>query len=140
MNILIVIGAVFAVACAAPQSTARKQVDESNGSIIHQEKKINPDGSFDYKYETDDGEVGDVQGIETNSGFSIKGSKVVPGEKGSVVIVTYNAEEDVGPARRAVVHMPGKPGWEAAWDEASASMRPFARRRLPRLVYAGRPQ
>lgn len=83
----------MAVAFAAPQAPTEPI------PILRQESDINPDGSFQYSYETGNGIVADANGAVRNIGaeepaIQVQGQFSYPSEEGGSIQLTYVANEN----------------------------------------------
>ncbi|CAH2107361.1 unnamed protein product [Euphydryas editha] len=92
MKIFIILSLV-AVAFAAPQSATEPI------PILRQNSDINPDGSFQYSFESGNGIAAEANGALKNIGaeepaLEIQGQFQYPGEDGSLIQLTYTANEN----------------------------------------------
>ncbi|XP_058459897.1 cuticle protein CP14.6-like [Malaya genurostris] len=80
---------LFVFACLVVLATA--QNPDAEAQILAQESVINPDGSYQYKYETSNGISAQESGI---GGQSASGSYSFTGQDGVQYSVTYTADEN----------------------------------------------
>ncbi|KAF4520087.1 hypothetical protein B566_EDAN014192 [Ephemera danica] len=99
----------LAVVSAAPQ----QRPNDRPIAIVRQHNDINPDGSYQWSYETENGIVADEQGFVKNKGIpeqeamTAQGSYTYKGDDGQVYSVTYTADENGFQAQGA--HLPTPP-------------------------------
>ncbi|XP_064292101.1 uncharacterized protein LOC128670911 [Plodia interpunctella] len=106
---------LLAVACAAPQAPAEPI------PILRQESQVNPDGSYQYSYETGNGINAEEQGSLKNVGaeepaLQVQGQFQYPSEEGGNIQLTYVANENGFQPQGA--HLPTPPPIPAAIQRA----------------------
>ncbi|XP_026751100.1 endocuticle structural glycoprotein SgAbd-8-like [Galleria mellonella] len=115
MKTIVFLG-LLAVVCAAPQGPATEPIP-----IIRQDSQVNPDGSYQYSYETGNGIVAEEQGELKNVGaeepaIQVQGQFQYPSDDGSNIQLTYVANENGFQPQGA--HLPTPPPIPAAIQRA----------------------
>ncbi|KAK2716202.1 pupal cuticle protein 20-like [Artemia franciscana] len=95
MKVFIVIAAVLALSCAAPQDAAPVQ-------IVEQEQEVNGDGSYQFSFKTEDGVSRSESGVikelpgdeDGDLGVSQEGSFSYTAPDGQVITLTFTADEN----------------------------------------------
>ena len=91
---------LVAITHAAPQFRQDQQQYTTPIPILRQESIVNPDGSYQYSYETGNGIVAEEQGYLKNAGNPeteaqvAQGSYSYTGPDGVPITVTYIADEN----------------------------------------------
>ncbi|CAG4937480.1 endocuticle structural glycoprotein SgAbd-2-like [Colias croceus] len=120
MKSFVVLSALVAIACAAPQFNYPQQ-PQYQGQIIpilRQNQEINPDGSYQWSYETGNGIAAQEQGYLKNAGIKDAEAQVAQGSfsytspEGIPIALTYVADENGFRAEGA--HLPTPPPIPAA--------------------------
>ncbi|KAJ8732717.1 hypothetical protein PYW07_015316 [Mythimna separata] len=93
--------AVYPSSTAAPLASVRYQSDDRNAQILKYGNEVNPDGSYAYYYETDNGIAAQEQGTPRNFGGNppvvpsvAQGSFSWISPEGKNVVITYVADEN----------------------------------------------
>ncbi|CAB3221325.1 unnamed protein product [Arctia plantaginis] len=104
MKSFVVLSTLVAITCAAPQFQGQYQPQDRYPNqvipILRQEQTINPDGSYQYSYETGNGIAAQEQGYLKNVGPNNEGAEVAQGSfsytspEGIPISVTYVADEN----------------------------------------------
>ncbi|CAH0727799.1 unnamed protein product, partial [Brenthis ino] len=103
MRSFIILSALVAMACAAPQFQYQNQPQYQAQNIIpiiRQTQEINPDGSYQFSYETGNGIAAQEQGYLKNRGIKDTEAQVAQGSysytspEGLPISVTYIADEN----------------------------------------------
>ncbi|CAH2048486.1 unnamed protein product, partial [Iphiclides podalirius] len=97
MKFLVFLAAVALASADVAPSYAR--TDEANAPILRSDYEINPDGSFQYAYETGNSIAADAQGTIKNpnseaASLDVKGSFRWTAPDGSPVSLVYKADEN----------------------------------------------
>ncbi|XP_049865994.1 endocuticle structural glycoprotein SgAbd-2-like [Pectinophora gossypiella] len=109
MKSFVAISALLAVACAAPQFYSQGQ----QIPILRQTQDINPDGSYQWSYETGNGIAAQEQGYLKNAGIKDAEAQVAQGSfgytspEGIPISLSYIADENGFRAEGA--HLPTPP-------------------------------
>ncbi|XP_038210330.1 endocuticle structural glycoprotein SgAbd-2-like [Zerene cesonia] len=120
MKSFVVLSALVALSCAAPQFNYPQQ-PQYQGQIIpilRQNQEINPDGSYQWSYETGNGIAAQEQGYLKNAGIKDAEAQVAQGSfsytspEGIPIALTYVADENGFRAEGA--HLPTPPPIPAA--------------------------
>ncbi|XP_058814737.1 endocuticle structural glycoprotein ABD-4 isoform X2 [Topomyia yanbarensis] len=97
MKILLILAVCIAVSHAAPQRT------EAESEIVAQDSNIDPDGSYQYSYETANGIRGQEQGTlkrasnpDTTDVIVASGSVTYTAPDGQVITLNYAADDENG--------------------------------------------
>ncbi|XP_075970547.1 endocuticle structural glycoprotein SgAbd-2-like [Anticarsia gemmatalis] len=103
MKSFVVLSALVAVACAAPQFPGQYQPQPQYQNqvipIVRQSQEINPDGSYQYSYETGNGIAAQEQGYLKNAGVKDAEAQVAQGSfsytspEGVPISLSYVADE-----------------------------------------------
>ncbi|XP_041976268.1 endocuticle structural glycoprotein SgAbd-2-like [Aricia agestis] len=104
MKSFIVLSALVAVACAAPQfqpfvPQQQQYVNPQFIPILRQSQTVNPDGSYEFSYETGNGIAAQEQGYLKNAGIKDAEAQVAQGSyaytspEGIPISVSYIADE-----------------------------------------------
>ncbi|XP_050342284.1 endocuticle structural glycoprotein SgAbd-2-like [Nymphalis io] len=115
MKLFVVVSALVAMTYAAPQFQYQTQPQYQNQviPIIRQTQEINPDGSYQYSYETGNGIAAQEQGYLKNPGIKDAEAQVAQGSysytspEGLPISVNYIADENGFRAEGA--HLPTPP-------------------------------
>ncbi|XP_047526720.1 endocuticle structural glycoprotein SgAbd-2-like [Vanessa atalanta] len=115
MKSFVVLTALVAMTYAAPQFQYQTQPQYQNQviPIIRQNQEINPDGSYQYSYETGNGIAAQEQGYLKNAGIKDAEAQVAQGSfsytspEGVPITVNYIADENGFRAEGA--HLPTPP-------------------------------
>ncbi|KAL4706490.1 hypothetical protein ACJJTC_015688 [Scirpophaga incertulas] len=115
MKSFVVLSTLIALTCAAPQFQQYPQQQYQNQQIpiISQTQDINPDGSYQYSYETGNGIAAQEQGYLKNAGVKDAEAQVAQGSfaytspEGIPISVSYIADENGFRAEGA--HLPTPP-------------------------------
>ncbi|XP_049865996.1 endocuticle structural glycoprotein SgAbd-8-like [Pectinophora gossypiella] len=112
---IIILFALVAAAFAAPQSASEPI------PILKQESEINPDGSYQWSYETGNGIAAEEKGALKNAGgeepsLEVQGQFQYPSEEGGNIQLTYIANENGFQPQGA--HLPTPPPIPAAIQRA----------------------
>ncbi|KAJ2946973.1 hypothetical protein O0L34_g16319 [Tuta absoluta] len=112
MKSLIVVSVLVATACAAPQFFPQGQPGQQI-PILRQTQDANPDGSYQWSYETGNGIAAQEQGYLKNPGVKDAEAQVAQGSfsytspEGIPITITYIADENGFRAEGA--HLPTPP-------------------------------
>ncbi|CAG9785098.1 unnamed protein product [Diatraea saccharalis] len=115
MKSFVVLSALVAVVCAAPQYSQyqQQQYQADVIPIIKQQQEVNFDGSYQYSYETGNGIAAQEQGYLKNAGVKDAEAQVAQGSfaytspEGVPISVSYIADENGFRAEGA--HLPTPP-------------------------------
>ncbi|KAL0840391.1 hypothetical protein ABMA28_015648 [Loxostege sticticalis] len=116
MKSFVVLSALVAVACAAPQFQYQPQKQYQPGQeipIVKQQQEVNFDGSYQWSYETGNGIAAQEQGYLKNAGVKDAEAQVAQGSfaytspEGIPISITYVADENGFRAEGA--HLPTPP-------------------------------
>ncbi|XP_026486142.1 endocuticle structural glycoprotein SgAbd-2-like [Vanessa tameamea] len=115
MKSFVVLAALVAMTYAAPQFQYQPQPQYQNQviPIIRQNQEINPDGSYQYSYETGNGIAAQEQGYLKNAGIKDAEAQVAQGSfsytspEGVPITLNYIADENGFRAEGA--HLPTPP-------------------------------
>ncbi|EAT45454.1 AAEL003259-PA [Aedes aegypti] len=129
---LLLLTACLAIALAAPQRT------EAEAEIVSQDSNIDPDGSYQYSYETANGIRGQEQGTlkrasspDTSDVIIAQGSITYTAPDGQVITLNYSADDEGGFQPQGD-HLPTPPPIPPQIQKALdylASLPPVTRRR-----------